>query len=366
MKYHPYSHSKIQKAHCPYAFKRRYIDKEHGHRRGNLRFGGVVHDIMADILNARVRGQPYDVLEIVKKNTTIDLVERIDEIQGIINVFLSRFDVNFDNVVGVEEKVAINEGGYGTDWDNAYLRGILDVVEIDGTHAIITDHKTQYNILSDEDMKKNTQLTFYSLLTKAFYPQVETFTAKIYFARYGFTKSSERTIDDIRQFWDTLHIQINAIENIEEWIPIPGSTCPICEFMHECPLARYDEAGNDPPAVMTAAEAVRQAKLLRVREEQVKQAKALLAQYAAANGSIKISDAWEYGYVKRSTVEWPVSDTRQVFVRNDHSIDAHINFSKTSMKKLVSRAKRLDPDFADELESVCRNKTETTFKGHKT
>lgn len=366
MKYAPYSHSKISKAHCPYAFKRRYIDRDKGRTTGNLRFGAAVHQIMADILNANVRQQPYDVIEVMKQNTWIDLVNRVDEIRDITNTFIDKFQVNLDNVVGVEEKVAIDINGKDADWDKAYLRGILDIVEIDGTHATITDHKTQYNILSDEDMAKNSQLTFYALLTKAFYPQVESFTVRIYFARYGFTKSADRTIEDIQRCWENLQVKVSAIESIDEWVPIPGPTCSICEHMHECPLAKYDPKGNEVSIVMNASEAVRQAKLLRVREEQVKRIKAALSRYSGIHGPIKASDEWEYGYIKRESVDWPIEQTCETFKNHDHSIEAHISFSKPSMRKLIARAKRLDPEFADELESICKHKSSTTFRGYKT
>lgn len=365
MKYAPYSHSKIQRGHCPFSFKRRYIDKAKGIPGEQLLFGQVVHRIIADILNALVKHHEVFYPEIIKEHTPVRLINRVEEIQHLIDIFREKFDVNYDNVVGIEEKVAIDLRGYGTDWDAAYIRGILDIVEIEGKHATITDHKTQYNILSDDDMRNNPQLTFYALLTKMFYPQVETFTVRIYFARYGFTKASERTLEDIHRYWNTLQIQIGTIENIDEWIPIPGQTCSICEYMHECPLAAYDSSGLEVPAVMNEAEAIKQAKLLRVREEQVKQAKSLLAHYASIHGPIHVSDKWSYGYVPRQSVEWPVEATKETFRRHDHSIDPHISFDKPSMKKLVARSKRLDPDFADELESICHHKSSTTFKGYK-
>lgn len=363
--YAPWSHSKILKGHCPFAFHKTYVDKVPKIRLENLEFGAAVHNIIRDILEARLRGQQSVVMDVINHNTPHSISPRVEEIMGIVEVFQNKFKMNMDYVVGVEEKMAIDRDGNESPWDESYLRGIIDILEIRDDHAIITDHKTQFNILSDDEMDKHDQLSFYCLLTKGFYPQVERFTVRIYFARYGITKQTTRTMEDVVRYADVVESKIQSIEGIKEWVPIPGSTCTICEHMHICPLAQYDKEDRDELLILDAAGAARAAKLLRVREVQVKRLKEALRAHCSRHGVIKISDEWQYGYVPKESKGWPIEATREVFKRHGHDISSHISFSKTSMRALVNRARRLDAEFAEDLERVSKEEKSTSFRGHK-
>ncbi|MHC4647374.1 MAG: hypothetical protein ACYTBJ_17930, partial [Planctomycetota bacterium] len=104
---------------------------------------------------------------------------------------------------------------------------------------------------------------------------------------------------------------------------------------------------------------------IRVREEQVKAAKEKLKAWCSANGDIQISSDFAFGFQPNETTNWPVSDVKEVFEKHGHKIDGHVSFSKTSLRKLVAQARRLDPDFAEDLERVARPTVETRFKGHR-
>ena len=365
MKYAPYSNSKISKGHCPFAFKKTYIEKTPRLRLENLEFGAAVHNIIKDILDARLAGQDYNIQDLISHNTPHSISPRIAEILSIVNLFESRFKMDMNYVVGVEEKMSLDEAGDEAPWDRSYLRGIIDILEINGNHAIITDHKTQYNILSNAEMDSHEQLTFYCLLTKYFYPQVERFTVRIYFARYGITKQTTRTMEEILSHEEVVKAKIEAIEGIEEWVPIPGSTCTICEHMHLCPLANYDQEDKDDLLVLDEAGARRAAKLLRVREVQVKRLRDALRGYCSKNGPIRVSDEWNYGHVARESESWPVKPTYDVFKRHGYEFADHISFSKSSMRKLANRARRLDKEFAEDLDKVCKHEKDTAFRGYK-
>lgn len=365
MKYGPYSHSRIQAGHCPLAFRKRYIDKERGIARGNSGFGKVIHLIVADIIKAQVRQEAYDVSVLLNRHMTHELLPRMREMQDVLEIFSHRFEFNRNHVVGVEENMAIDTGGNEASWDNAYLRGVLDLLEIDGAHATIVDHKTQYNILSKSQMDNNLQLTMYCYLAKCCYPQLQKFTVKIYFARYGAYRSSTRTLQDLDKFRQEVDISIAKIENIEEWVPIAGAGCAFCEYIHSCPLAQYDPKGMNPPEVMTAQQAVREARLIRVREEQIKTAKERLKGYCASNGDIQVSGDYAFGFVANDVTNWDPTEVKAVFKKHNHEIDGHISFSKTALQRLINQAKRLDPEFANDLERAGKQTKETRFRGFK-
>lgn len=365
MKYGPYSHSRIQTGYCPFAFRRRYIERKKGVQRGNSNFGKVIHLILADIIKAQVVKSSYNITELIEKHIEHELLERLREIQEILQTFSYQFTFNADKVVGVEEAIAVDIDGNEAPWDDCYIRGVLDLIEIDGTHATIIDHKTQFNILNQEQMDHNLQLSLYCYLAKCMYPQLQSFTIKIYFARYGVYRSSQRSLSDLEKCKQELDISISKIEEIEEWVPISGNGCAFCEYIHECPLAQYDTAGKEPPQVMNEDQAVKEARLIRVREEQVKIAKERLKAWCSSNGPISVSEDFSMGFVANEKTEWVPGEVRKIFDDHGHEIDPYMKFSTTDIKKLLSRAKRLDPEFADDLERAAKVSKETRFKGFR-
>lgn len=367
MKYGPYSHSRIRKGHCPYAFKRRYIDKDPGISRGNASFGKAVHEIIAKVIDAQVKEDPYNLALLVNMAISHELLPRIGEIQEIMEVFRRRFEFRRDYVVGIEEPIAVDELGDTVDWDsdNAYVRGVLDIIEIDGDEAKITDHKTQFNILSKEDMKTDQQLTMYCYLAKCMYPQLKTFKVGIFFARYGVYRWASRDLEDLEKFDQALRIQTGRIEAIEEWVPIAGAGCNTCDHIHECPLAQYDVKGTDMPIITTDAQAVEQGRLIRVREEQLSKAKEQLRGYCSSNGPVQISDSYAYGYMPSETRDWPINEVKQILEQNGQTLEAVVTINKRLVEALVRQAHRLDPELAEQLEAVAVEKTDTRFKGYR-
>jgi len=365
MKYSPYSHSRIQTGNCPFAFKKRYIDRDRGIQRGNSGFGKVLHLVIADIIKAMVARREYSADRLLELHMDTAELSRTSEMLDILNTFHHAFVLNRDKVAGIEEAIAVNFDDSEAPWEDSYLRGVLDLIEIDGTHATITDHKTQFNILAQTQMDDNLQLSMYCYLAKCMYPQLTRFTVKIYFARYGAYRQSTRTLADLDAFRRTIDIMIGKIESIEEWVPIACSSCAFCEYISACPLAQYDPKGLVPPEVMTQAQAVREARLLRVREEQIKVAKERLKAFSSANGPIEISGDYAFGFVENCSTEWSPKEVREVFERHDHSLDGHVNFSKTNLRRLIKQAQRLDPDFASDLEEIGKDKKSTRFKGYK-
>ena len=365
MSYAPYSFSKLQLAHCPFAFRKKYIEKIPEVTSPNALFGKVVHAIIADIIKNQVMERSYDLAELFDQHMPQSLVPRTREIQDILDIFRQRFSFDKDDVVGVEEKIALDSYGNLCDWDQSFLRGVLDLIEIKGGKGFITDHKTQYNILSQEEMDRNGQLTMYCLLAKAAYPQLQSFDVKIYFARYGAYRSSTRTQKDLELFDMELKLAIDKLESITEWVPVAGASCTFCGYMSQCPLAIYDPRGTDLPQVVTDQQAIELARLLRVREEQIKKQKALLQQYCSQHGDVVISDDYCYGYVSTDTTEWPIAETEQALSRHGQNILDHVTVAKRSIDKLLSQSHRLDPDLYETLSAVGIPKTTTSFRGHR-
>ena len=367
MKYSPYSHSRIEKASCPFSFKNKYVDRVKGRDHESSQFGKSFHDIVADVIRAQVSEKSYELFGqegLIRRHMPLSIGHMMQSMVEIFETFRKRFYINRETIVGVEESLAIDEFGNEARWDDAWLRGIVDVIEIDGDTLTITDHKTQWNILNDEDMRKNEQLTMYCYLAHKHYPQLTKFRVQIYFARYGTYRRSERTMEDLEKFEAITRERISQVEAIEEFVPIPGRWCMYCECMNDCPLAKYEPKSTTIPEVITADQVVEMARLLNVREEQIKRLRAALQMYCSEHGSIEYSDKQRYGYVPTESETWNPAELKKVLDEHGQDITEHVNISVRSVRKLINQAQRLHPDLADAVEGIAKTVKKTTFKRH--
>ena len=226
--YSPYSFSKINLAACPFAFWLRYHEKLKGVRNPIFDLGSVIHLILAKLIEYIIAGKEYDSDQVILLYMRATVRDRIDELRKEVWLFEKYFEFNPELVVGVEERMSINRDGTAGKYNSSFLRGILDLIEIDGDTCIITDHKSQFNVLSDGDMAKHEQLRFYCFMVMHFWPQVERFITRIYFTRYGVTKSAVIEKDQVLRYGKRLAISIDHIEAMDKWPAIPGDTCTIC------------------------------------------------------------------------------------------------------------------------------------------
>lgn len=361
----PYSPSKIGTAGCPFAFKKRYIDKEKGIRNPIFDLGSVIHLILAKMLQREIAGVAYDDDEIITRYMRASVRDRIGELKKQVWLFHNYFTYNIKNVVGVEERMAIDRHGNGAKYNSSFVRGILDLIEIDGDTCIITDHKSQFHILPDSEMAKHQQLRFYCFMVMHFWPQVTKFITRIYFTRFGVTKSAEISIDQVQRFGESLRISIDHIENMTEWPAIPGDTCTICSYYESCPhLKRLGDETDEPRNIHTNEDAVFAAKLLRVREEQVKRIKANLKEYCSHVGSVDISDDFSYGFRSMDVNNWNVRKVFKALMDFGQDPFDSIAFNATKLKKILAKAQKEDPTFAAELEAALKVSRATRFSGY--
>jgi len=131
-----------------------------------------------------------------------------------------------------EEKMALDKSFQPTDWNNAWTRGIADMLIVDGTKAAALDYKTGKRKLTH-------QLMLYAAYTFAYYPKVETVMT-------GFVWLRDKKIDrekfvraDIPMIWGTFLPKVRKLEAAYEkdkWMARPSGLCngwcPVksCEF----------------------------------------------------------------------------------------------------------------------------------------
>jgi len=353
------------------AFEKKYIAKEPESKGPNTEFGSVVHRVFEKIMRARVEMEEYDVPGIIESSMSPGVAERAGEIYDIVEKFVNIFRVDASRVAGIEEKLAVDIDNNPVDFDdeNAYFRGVIDLLEIDKNVATITDYKTQFNILSDDDMNSNIQLSRYCWLVKKHFPQIDKFVVKIYFARYGATRSSTRSLGDVVKTGVEIGMSVRGIEKTETWDAMPSDVCLYCGYSKSCPLVSdngddADVLGSD--VLVSEESAQSAARTLVAMKERIKKLERSLRDYCAENGSVRVSEDYSYGFVDRKT---SVFDSRKVidFMIGNMSEDISeiASTPATKINKYIKKMNRIDPDLADMLEYLRENTVKTDFKGFK-
>jgi CRISPR/Cas system-associated exonuclease Cas4 (RecB family) len=120
--------------------------------------------------------------------------------------------------------------------ENRWVRGIVDLLIVDGDHAFIVDYKTGSNRYPDPK-----QLKLMALMTFAHFPEVKVIKAGLLFVMHESFMSEEYTRDKIPKLWsyfstDLERLNISYENNI--WNPNPTPLCgwcPVktCEFHKE-------------------------------------------------------------------------------------------------------------------------------------
>lgn len=131
-----------------------------------------------------------------------------------------------------EEKMALDKSFQPAEWDNAWTRGIADMLIVHGNKAATLDYKTGKRKLTH-------QLMLYAAYTFAYYPEVETVTTGFVWLRDKKIDRETFTRADIPTIWGTFLPKVRKLEAAYEkdkWMARPSGLCngwcPVksCEF----------------------------------------------------------------------------------------------------------------------------------------
>jgi CRISPR/Cas system-associated exonuclease Cas4 (RecB family) len=110
--------------------------------------------------------------------------------------------------------------------DEKWVRGIADLVIIDGKTAYLLDYKTGSDRYADTK-----QLDILSLLLFAHFPEIEKIRAGLLFLLRNKMVSEEYSRQDIPRLWEKLNNDLKRIDYSYEknhWHPNPGPLCRYC------------------------------------------------------------------------------------------------------------------------------------------
>jgi hypothetical protein len=211
----PWSHSALEDfKNCPRAFSEKRVFKSVVETKGEATiWGEVVHKHFEDRL--------------------VDGVVLPPELE-MHEPFLARLQA-MPGTMSVEQRIALNKLAQPCEFfaDDVWFRGVIDVKIVDGTHALLIDHKT------GKHHTKFGQLKLFALHTFAAHPEVETVRCEYYWTQ-TMTKNGEgyaRT--DVPKLWNGFIPDLKQYAQAfktDTWQPrqsgLCNGWCPVetCEF----------------------------------------------------------------------------------------------------------------------------------------
>ena len=112
------------------------------------------------------------------------------------------------------------------DSDTRWVRGIVDLLIVNGDDAYIVDYKTGSNRYPDPK-----QLKLMALMTYAHFPQVERIRAGLLFVMHNSFINEEYTRDQAGKLWESFLPHLDQLEMAyanNMWMAKPGGLCGWC------------------------------------------------------------------------------------------------------------------------------------------
>jgi hypothetical protein len=110
--------------------------------------------------------------------------------------------------------------------ENRWVRGIVDLLIVDGDTAFIVDYKTGSNKYPDVK-----QLKLMALMTFAYFPEVQSIKAGLLFVMHDSFIDESYTRNEIPKLWNSFHGDLERLKLSYEtnaWMPNPTPLCGWC------------------------------------------------------------------------------------------------------------------------------------------
>jgi putative RecB family exonuclease len=254
-----YSHSRLSAFEkCPLQYKYRYLDRIKRDTQGIEAFmGNRVHEALEklyrDLLMERrppldeITGLYHrswdenfsDRVRIVRSEYTADHYRQVGE--RCLAAYYRRYEP-FDQAatLGLEERVHLAlDGG-----DRYQLQGFIDRLARagDGIYEI-HDYKTSASLPSDQDLRKDRQLTLYQMAVERRFPDAREVRLVWHYLVFDQEMRSKRTPQEVEQHRGRT---IAVIDEIETWVrerrefpPRESALCRWCEYRDICPAQKH-------------------------------------------------------------------------------------------------------------------------------
>jgi CRISPR/Cas system-associated exonuclease Cas4 (RecB family) len=115
---------------------------------------------------------------------------------------------------------------------NRWVRGIVDLLIVDGDYAFIVDYKTGSSKYPDPK-----QLRLMSLMTFAHFPNVNKIKAGLLFVMHGSFVTEEYTREELDKSWAKFDGPLGRLDNSYDNNVWPPNPTPLCKY---CPVKSCD------------------------------------------------------------------------------------------------------------------------------
>lgn len=277
---------------CPRAlkFKSEWSPKFEGKNEGKY-LHEVIH-AYTQYLKKKKLGTDIDMLIPIAEKIQVDgryPNEFLDSNRYILDKFAHSFvlDPNFHSA---ELKLSIDREGRPAPWDDCYMRGVVDRIDLEDNRVIITDYKTGWAIVKDRF-----QLEVYAWLVYSVFPDADTFYCQNHFVREAYMDGEDVSLIDIEAVKNRVHRQVAKIEQEKKFETSPGPHCTYCPYVMNCgQLAKIEKAGM--PSLQSPEEVQVFAQKIMIIEELIKRSKGqLLKPYCEEHGPIELPEG-TYGF----------------------------------------------------------------------
>lgn len=147
-----------------------------------------------------------------------------------------RFKPVLDELVAIpgvkycEHEMAVDRNKQPCDFndDNRWVRGIADLLIVDGEYAYIVDYKTGSNKYPDTK-----QLRLMALMTFAHFPEVKHIKAGLLFIMHDTFITEEYNRGEIEESWKHFEVPLARLDNSYESDVWQANPTPLCKW---CPV----------------------------------------------------------------------------------------------------------------------------------
>ena len=226
------------------------------------------------------------------------------EATALLSTWLARGVVPLEHAVAVEHALAIDAGGRQVEWDapDAFLRGRLDLVAVDGRQATVCDWKSGWVTEDDETLPWAWAPGCYAALLWAWAPRLEAVTVEYHYLR---TRRVARTTFTPADAAETLAWARTTAARIAQALatpddpgafpPRPSTACATCPWVNRCPAGQAALEAMDEAPIPDDAEARRLAALLLAGEARVGRLRERLRHYLQDREPLAL-DGMELGF----------------------------------------------------------------------
>ena len=233
--------------------------------------------------------------------TTAGLAREATE---LVRAWLSRWAVPLTHTVGIEHPLAIDVRGARVAWEapDAFLRGRLDLVAVEGRQATVYDWKSGWLTEDDEGLRRAWAPGCYAALLWAWAPRLETVAVEYHYLRTGRVTQATfapadaaETLAWVRTIGARIAEALAHPDDPGAFPPRPSTACATCPWVNRCPAGHAALEAMAEAPIPDDAEVRRLGALLLVGEARVGRLRERLRQYLQDREPIAL-DGVELGF----------------------------------------------------------------------